>query len=779
MSKNSFYIEDSQEISTVKENISKYSKKWIWFLAALVISITFAFLYLKYSPLVYQTTAKIKIIDENSRSIEFSDELTSIFENSKINLENEIEILKSFRLLEKVVQNLELTTSYFVEDKTSTKEISNPPFRLLSLNSNEHKLNYTVKITKDGYNVSHGEKTWEIDSHNLNTVNDDIPFFINAIDSQDLKKNIEKTYHVTIKPIYQATTSLSNNLQINRVGKNSDILSLSFKNKDYNKSESILNEIIEQFNQDGINDRQLISQRIIDFVDDRFVYLVKELDSIEAIKKKYKQRNQLSYIKVDTEYTIKKKSLSEEKVLQIETQVALAQLLKKSLSNKATYSLLPNNIGLENVGINEQINKYNNNIHTREKVLTSAGVNNPTSLLLTSQLNKLKNNILNSVNAYEMQLSVALSNTKKRTQKTNNLFYSIPKKEKTLRSIERQQNIKESLYVLLLQKREEATVNLAITEPSIKVIDFAITNFKPISPKPKNIYLGAIMLGLLIPFVILYIYFLLDTKVRTKKDVMAHIGKVPFLGEIPLITQEKLFQGFNDTSVLAEAFRILRTNIDHKLGVNQTNEAKLIYTASSIKGEGKTFIALNLALAYTTLNKKVLLIGADFRNPQLHVYTNNVPVNCLGLSNYLNDPESDWKEYIRSGVFKDFDLKILFSGAIPPTPAELLSNDRFELMLNEAKTKFDYIIVDTAPIALVTDTLLISKHADLILYSIRSEYTEKNLLSYSQELHQNSRLHNMAYVLNGVSFNTSYNYGYGYGYGNNLKPQKTRRRLRK
>jgi len=772
MSKNSFYIEDDHEISTVKENIFKYLKKWGWFLVTLVISLALAFLYLKYSPLIYQTTAEIKILDENSRSIEFSDELSSIFENSKINLENEIETIKSFRLLEKVVRNLELTTTYSVEDKTSTKEIWNPPFRLLSLNSNNKLLNYTVQITKKGYKISHDRNTWEIDSHNLNTINNSFPFFINAIDSLGVKKNIGKIYHVAINPIYQATTALSKNLHINRVGKKSDILSLSLKNKDYIKSESILNEIIEQFNQDGINDRQLISQRIIDFVDDRFVYLVRELDSIEAIKKNYKQRNQLSYIKVDTEYTIKKKSIAEEEVLRIDTQLALAQLLKKTLNKKLIYSLLPNNIGLENVGINEQINQYNKNIHTREKILTSAGINNPTSLLLTSQLNKFKKNILNSVNAYEMQLSVALSNTKKITQKTNTLFYNIPKKEKTLRSIERQQNIKESLYILLLQKREEATVNLAITEPSIKVIDYAITNFKPISPKPKNIYLGAIMLGLLIPFVSLYIYFLLDTKVSTKKDVITNIGNVPFLGEIPLITQKKIFQGSNDTSILSEAFRILRTNIDHKLGLNTTGEGKLIYTASSIKGEGKTFIALNLALAYITLNKKVLLVGADFRNPQLHAYTDNVSMNCLGLSTYLNDPESDWKEYVHSDVFKDFDLKILFSGAVPPTPAELLSNNRFELMINEAKTKFDYVIVDTAPIALVTDTLLISKYADIILYTIRSKYTEKNLLNYSQELHQNARLNNMVYVLNGVNFSTSYNYGYTYGYGTNFKKKK-------
>ncbi len=773
MRKDPFHIEKDYEISTVKENIFNYLKNWIWFAGALVVFLALAFLYLKYSPIIYQTTAKIKIIDKNSKGIELSDDISSIFESSKINLENEIEVLKSFRLLEKVVRNLELTTSYFEEGQISRTEVWTPPFKLIPLGNNEKSLNYSVNITSEGYVISNDNSNWKINFFNLNSINNIPPFLINTVDAVTIKKSIGKTYSVLIKPIYQATTSLSSSLSTNRVGKNSDILSLSLKNEDYRKSESILNEVIEQFNQDGISDRQLVSQRTIDFVDERFKYLVEELDSIETNKKQYKQHNQLSYIKVDAEYTIKKKSITEEEILRIETQLTLAKLLKKTVGNKESYSLLPNNIGIENVGINDQINLYNKNIGTRERVMISAGINNPTSLLLTSQLDEYKKNILNSVNAYEMQLSVALRNTQKTTQKANGLFYNIPKKEKTLRSIERQQNIKESLYILLLQKREEATVNLAITEPSIKIIDYAITNLNPISPKPKNIYLGAIMLGFLIPFVFLYIYFLLDTKVHSKKEVIAHINGVPFVGEIPLVTQEKLFQGFNDTSILAEAFRILRTNINHKLSLKSTNDAKVIYTASSIKGEGKTFIALNLAIAYSTLNKKVLLVGADFRNPQLHSYTNKFTINSLGLSNYLNDPESDWKEHIQLDVFKNFDLEVLFSGPVPPTPAELLSNNRFELMLNEAKTKFDYIIIDTAPIALVTDTLLISKYADIILYTIRSNYTDKNLLSYSQELHQNERLENMAYVLNGVDFDSSYNYGYNYGYGNNFRENKS------
>jgi len=333
-----------------------------------------------------------------------------------------------------------------------------------------------------------------------------------------------------------------------------------------------------------------------------------------------------------------------------------------------------------------------------------------------------------------------------------------------LRSIERQQTIKESLYLFLLQKREEASVAKAITSPSIKVVDYAMTNYIPIAPKRSIIYLAALLIGLLIPFGIVYTLFLLDTKIHSRLDFDRLSPNIPIVAEIPFIIEDQRIITKNDRSVLAESFRILRTNINYLVPLKKEGECPVIYTCSSIKGEGKTFVSLNLALTLSSLDKKVLLVGADLRNPQLHKYL-NLNKNRIGLSNYLYDPTTDWKNLINEKVFNNEYLSIIFAGVVPPNPAELLSNGRFEELLNILKKQYDYIVVDTAPTILVTDTLLISQFADLTVYVTRADHTDKKLLTYSKGLKEQDKLVNVSYVINNVGGEKGYSYGYKYSYG--------------
>ncbi len=302
-----------------------------------------------------------------------------------------------------------------------------------------------------------------------------------------------------------------------------------------------------------------------------------------------------------------------------------------------------------------------------------------------------------------------------------------------LRAIERQQKIKESLYLLLLQKREEAAINLAITEPSVKVVEHALSGSLPISPKRKIVYAGSILAGLLIPFGFLYILFMLDTKLHGKKDIEDKVSDIPVAGEIPIIKKSHttIFSNPNDRSPLAESFRILSANINYMLP--QSEKGKVIFCTSTIKGEGKTFVSLNVSLALSSLNKKVLLIGADLRNPQIHQYI-NVDKNYPGLSNYLHDTNFDWKPSVLKSFDKHPHHDIMVSGALPPNPAHLLTNGRLDALIEEARAQYDYIIVDTAPTILVTDTLLISHLADATLYITRADFTEKSLLDHSIEL---------------------------------------------
>ena len=344
----------------------------------------------------------------------------------------------------------------------------------------------------------------------------------------------------------------------------------------------------------------------------------------------------------------------------------------------------------------------------------------------------------------------------------------------------------------MLQKREEASVAKAITTPSLKVVDYAMTNHVPIAPKRGIIYFIALFIGLIIPFGIVYVIFLLDTKIHSKLDLERLSPNIPVVAEIPFIVEENRIITKNDRSVLAESFRILRTNINYLFPLKKAGECPVVYTCSSIKGEGKTFVSLNLALTFASMDKKVLLLGADLRNPQLHKYL-KLNKNRVGLSNFLYDITTDWKNLINEKALNNEFLSIVFAGSVPPNPAELLSNGRFEELLNILKKHFDYIIVDTAPTILVTDTLLISQLADITVYVTRADHTDKKLLSYSKGLKEQGKLLNMSYVINNVGgekgygygydykysygYTYGYNYGYGYGYGEeddeNAKKPKT------
>jgi len=420
---------------------------------------------------------------------------------------------------------------------------------------------------------------------------------------------------------------------------------------------------------------------------------------------------------------------------------------------------------------NDLIGEYNTTILERDKVVNSGGKNNPVVQQLIVTLHGLRLNIDTSIAAYKQQLTVSKRQLLERNKKFSSEVYQLPEKEKLLRAINRQQQIKENLYLLLLQKREEAAINLAVTEPSIKIVDYAITAINPIAPKTKIVYLGSFVLGLLLPFGVLSIIFMLDTKIHDKNDIEEFGVHFPVAGEIPVIKDNKnhLFNDPNDRTVLAEAFRILSSNVNFMLP-SHAKKGAVINCTSSIKAEGKTFISINLSLALSSLNKKVLLIGADLRNPQLHPYL-GVDKKQTGLSNYLHGDTNDWKDILIKGFPKHLHHDTLLSGEIPPNPPYLLSNGRYEALLEEAKEIYDYIVIDTAPTVLVTDTLLISKFSDAVLYVVRANYTEKELINHSIEFSKKIKLENMAYVINsvgerknGYGYKYGYNYGYGYGY---------------
>ncbi|MFK7833720.1 MAG: GumC family protein [Winogradskyella sp.] len=764
---------DSEDNLDLKQEFKRYLRYWPWFAITLVVVLAVSYIYLRYAPRIYQTTATMKILDE-SDGLELPTN-AFVFKRSNINLENEIEILTSYLILEKVAKELKLNTRFFEDGTIQTAQIADLPFyfeQIIATDSITRNMSYAVEVTDKTFEVKNltSEKTFTFSNHNSFDTSHKLPFQLRLDNKEELTNLVGKRFVIKFGLLKSAALGLKSRIGVEAIGEQSDLLKMSIKGESKENSEAILNTLMGVFNQDGINDRQSVSQRTIDFIDARFEFLAYELDSIEVSYRDFKQKNNVVDIETDAEIGLQERSRSDEEVFQIEKQLAIEGMLSKELKSNSESKLLPNNIGLQSGNISALIDEYNRIILERDKLITSAGENNPAVQIVQSQIEDLKSNISGSLKSYHQQLIVSQNQLQKRKRKFVGQVSQIPQKEKLLKAIERQQLIKQSLYLLLLTKREEAAINLAITEPSIKIVDYALSGSGPISPKPNIVYAGAILGGLLIPFGVLYLIFMLDTKLHSKEDITRVNSKIPVIGEIPDVKKQKdiIFKDPNDRTALAESFRILSSNVDYILPPNDDNKGKVIYCTSTIKGEGKTYISINLSLALSSINKKVLLIGADLRNPQIHTHIQQEK-HKPGLSNYLHDINYDWKDALISGFEKHPNHHIILSGSIPPNPAHLLTNGRFKKLIEEAKEHYDYIVVDTAPTILVTDTMLISQLADATIYLARADYTEKNLLKFSKDLSETGKLKNVAYVLNSVgaskSYGYSYNYGYNYGYG--------------
>ncbi len=759
---------DSEENFDFKKEFLKYFSFWKYFLGASIFLLLTAFIYIKYTSKVYTSTAKIKVLDKKESSLELPS-AEDLFSHSKINLENEVEVLKSYPILEEVVRNLNLTTSFIaIGDIMESLEVS-IPFEYFSERISDSIANheYRLNISDEGLEIidyNNDDKTYLFKEFSTYKASHDLPFEIHNINQDVWRENYEG-FGIIFQPIEDVVASLKKDIIIESVGKESEIISLSLKSTNKEYAENIINELIKVFNNDGIKDRQLIHKRTIDFVNDRYAYLSMELDSIEIVKQLYKVDNNLVDLSANSAISLEQSFRSEESIFSVENQISVTNLLIATLNN-SDLELLPANIGIENAEINSLISDYNQTILERKKLILSAGLNNPSIKQMDNIISDSRSNIIFSLQNHLSQLNNLKEKLSKQYVEFDSRVSDLPEKEKILRAIERNQEIKEALYLFLLQKREEAEVSYAVTEPSIKVVEYAITDNIPVSPKPKIIYLGALLLGLLIPFGVLYLLFLFDTKIYSKDDLLELNLGAPILAEIPEIVEQsnKMIESSKERSVLAESFRVLTSNLNFILPKDE-QAGKVIMNTSTVKGEGKTFTAINLALTYSSFDKKVLLIGADLHNPQIHKYL-NAKKSIQGLTNYLMDKTMNWE----SALLKpnsELNCDILLGGTMPPNPAQLLSNGNLDLLLEQAKTKYDYIIIDTPPSLLVSDTLTISHLADVVLFVTRCNHSQKEVLNYIKDIIKDEKIKNIGLILNGLGKMNAYGYGYGYKYSYN------------
>lgn len=770
------FSQEENGVSIISE-IKYYVFFWPWFLLSVLFFVFSSYIYLRYSSNKFSTSAILQVKDAKSDPSSFlTQSAGAMFNFNRVKLDNYISQIVSKSNFTDVVDLLDLRTKVYEVGriKSSLKFDDEIPFKINFTSDKVYIDGITLIIENSNNTVEFNGKKYNLGNGNYFEFDDfNIEIFEFPIQKEKTEYLITRSSHAS------AVNSLSSSVLVLASSKEGDNIDLNINGFNVNRNEAIINTLIDVALNDQVKDKREIYGLSINFINSRLVSIINEIDSLSLETTGFKSKNLIFSPQDQTASALSSLNLLQQENFDLTTQLELAKSLKYNLNSQSDFSLLPSNIGINSGNVNELVVTYNSIVLKRNELLSGATLQNPVVIQLSLQLTSLKQNILSSIDNYVENIETSLLKYKEFKNATNNQVAKIPELEARLLEFQRKFELSENLYLFLLQRREEASISYEATLPNTRIINRANTDPIPVTPKRQMIYLGSLFLGLLLPFTIFYLLKILDTKLHTREDLqrlspdMSILGEVPFVEEIESITDSR--------GVFAESARVIRSNIDFK--IDNTKDCNIILCTSSIKSEGKTVSAFNIASSYVAANKKVLLIGADLRNPQLHnVLKVDRSTTLKGLSNLIVDPSvTTDKNIIQSFEIFNNKLDILFSGVIPPNPAELLGSNNFIKLLDKFKSSYDYIIIDSAPLLLVSDTYSLLDKSDLTIFTTRSGFTDKKIISFINELVQDKKVNNVAFILNAVkqgpksyykygysyrySYQYKYNYGYGYGYG--------------
>ncbi len=778
------------EKNDLNEILQTYTKHWKWFVLSIIVGIGLAYLYIRYQVPEFEAVAKIQILEDKSAGsgIDLFKEL-DIFSGGKNNVQDEIELLNSRSNFIEVVKELGLNTKVELLGNIRNSELyNNPPIKLNFIIPDStfynSKFSFYITITSPttfGYSLEEDEpeRVFGFGKNIPSPVGD----MVITPNGEKFEGYTNKRMRVTVNPIFFVANSYRKKITVAVADEYSNILNISLEDPIKEKARDIVDGLIRIYNSNAIEDKKIIADRTSEFINDRIADISTNLSSVDQSAEDFKTDRGVTDIASEANINLNVGVVNQQELANARTELNIAASMMDIVEQQDRFEVLPSNLGLSDPTVNSTTAKYNEMVMERNRLLKSSNEKNPVIVNLDQQIKGLKQSMQSSLKSTVNNLGMQVNTLSGQQAIFNSKIYSAPKNERALRDITRKQQTTESLYLYLLQKREESQIAVASTAPKSKVVDYAYNSSEyPVSPKKSIVYLASFLLGFLFPFSIIYVRDLLDNKVHNMHSLEKKAKEIPVLGELPKLSKkdQKLVIK-EDRSILAESLRIIRTNLDYLIKTKraQSGNNNIIFVTSSVPGEGKTFLSSNLSMILASTNKKVLLVGADIRNPKLYSFFTSNEIDSLkkdkqkrdlGLTEFLFDEKVSITDIINPMLVYQNTIDVVYSGKIPPNPSELLMSSRLKELFSKVSEDYDYVIVDTAPLMVVSDTLLISEYANHLIYVTRAGVTEEKAIEFPLKLQEEGKIKGLCFVVNDVkASNLGYGGKYGYGYGKSLK----------